>query len=144
MTSISKKLAKIKTNTGDAAATDFEGTPPMRLARTVAKEYAAMENGYHAKLREFLRRAYHSYQLFLQFPEGFEELKLDPFWENSRQKPKVLNGSKWVLYFLMRATQPNDRARASKYARILDGLDGEEVHVIKAQGNRAKECVTNV
>ena len=59
-----------------------------------------MENGYHAKLREFLRRAYHSYQLFLQFPDGFEELKRDPFWENSRQKPKVLNSSKLDPLFL--------------------------------------------
>ena len=132
MTSISKKNTKIRASIGDAAARDSEGAHPMRFARTVAKEYTAMENGYHAKLHEFLRRAYHSYQLFLEFPEGFEELKRHPFWENSRQKPKVLNTSKWVLYFLMRATQSNHRARASKYAKILDELDREGVHVTKA------------
>jgi hypothetical protein len=58
--------------------------------------------------------------------------------ENSRQKPKVPNSSKWVLYFIMRATQSNDRARASKYAKILDALDREEVHVTEATNRIAK------
>jgi hypothetical protein len=140
MTSTSKEITrrKTRTDTRDEAATASARTAPMRFARTAADEYAAMENGYHAKLRDFLRRAYHSYELCLQTPEGFEELKRDPFWQNSRQKPKVLNSSKWVLYFIMRATQSNGRARASKYARILDGLDREEVHVTEAANRIAK------
>ncbi len=67
------------------------------LARTVAQEYREMEDGYHAQLRAFLGRAYHVYRLFQQVPGAYEKLKQDPFWENSRQKPKGLTTSKWVL-----------------------------------------------
>jgi hypothetical protein len=94
---------------------------PVGFARKVAAEYATMENGYHAQLRSFLQKAYHSYQLFLEFPDAFEKLKQDPFWENSRQKPsKDLTTSRWILYFIMRAAASNDRARSTKYATVLD------------------------
>lgn len=97
------------------------------LARTVAKEYREMEDGHHAKLRAFLGRACLVHQLFCEFPDSFEELKQDPFWEDSRQKPKGLTTSKWVLLFIMRAKTPNDRTRASTYAKILDGFAREKV-----------------
>jgi hypothetical protein len=97
------------------------------LVRLVAAEYAGMENGYHARLRDFLRRAYTAYELFRAFPETYGELKQDSFWKNSRQKPKGLTTSRWILYFIMRATKSNDRARATKYAVILDGLSRDKV-----------------
>ena len=57
-----------------------EEMDPVGLARTVAKEYRAMEDGHHARLRAFLGRAYQTYQLFLDFPDSFERLKQEPFW----------------------------------------------------------------
>ena len=97
------------------------------LARTVAKEYREMEDGHHARMRAFLGRAYHVYRSFQQVPESFEELKRDPFWELSRQKPKGLTTSKWVLLYVMRAETRNARTRASTYAKILDGFARKKV-----------------
>jgi hypothetical protein len=97
------------------------------LARTVAQEYRDMEDGYHAQLHAFLGRANHVYRLFQQVPGAYEELKQDPFWENSHQKPKGLTTSKWVLLFIMQAKTPNDRTRASTYAKILDGFARKKV-----------------
>jgi hypothetical protein len=106
--------------TRPAIGTFEEDADPVGFAKTVAEEYAAMENGYHAQLRAFLQNAYRSYQLFLEFPGAFEELKRDPFWEVSQRKPKGLTTSRWVLLFIMRAKTSNVRVRASKYAKILD------------------------
>ena len=58
-----------------------EEIDPISFAKMVAAEYATMENGYHAQLRAFLQKAYHSYQLFLEFPDAFEKLKRAPFWK---------------------------------------------------------------
>ncbi len=106
-----------------------EDADPVGLARMVADEYQAMEDGHHAQLRAFLRRAYHVYRLFQQFPGAYEQLKREPFWECSRQKPRDLTTSKHVLLFVMRAETPNVRTRASKYAKIVDGLARERVGV---------------
>ena len=97
------------------------------LARTVAKEYREMEDGHHQQLRAFLGRAYSVYRSFQQDPEAYEKLKQDPFWKNSRQKPKDLTTSKWVLLYVMRAETPNARTRASTYAKILDGFARKKV-----------------
>jgi hypothetical protein len=40
--------------------------------------------------------AYHSYQLFLEFPDAFEKLKRAPFWKDSRQRPKDLTTSRFI------------------------------------------------
>ncbi len=69
--------------------------------------------------------------MFRDFPDAFEQLKQDPFWDNSRQRPKDLTTSKWVLYFIMRAETPNVRTRASKYAKILDGFARKRVRADK-------------
>jgi len=111
-----------------------EEVDPVGLARTVAKEYRAMEDGHHAQLRAFLGRAYHVYRLFQQAPSSYEELKQDPFWENSRQKPKGLTTSKHVLLFIMRAEKPNARTRASTYAKILDGFARTRVRADRVPG----------
>ena len=115
-----------------------EDADPVGFAKTVAKEYAAMENGYHAQLRAFLRKAYQSYQLFLEFRGAFEQLKRDPFWEISRQKPKDLTTSRWVLLFIMRAKTSNVRVRASKYAKILDRFARDGVKVNQVPDRIAK------
>jgi hypothetical protein len=97
------------------------------FAKLVAEEYATLENGYHAKLRMFLCRACRAHDIYCESPDAFEELKQDPFWENSRQKPKDLTTSRWVLYFVMQATESKDRARATKYAAIIEGFKREGV-----------------
>ncbi len=73
MTLISKKFTR-------PVITPFpedEDADPVDVARTVAKEYRAMEDGHHAQLRAFLGRAYHVYRLFQQAPSSYEELKQD-------------------------------------------------------------------
>jgi hypothetical protein len=122
MSSMSKEYFRPRIRTFD------EDVDPVGLVKLVAAEYAAMENGYHARLRGVLFRAYTAYELFRAFPDTYDELKQDSFWENSRQKPpKDLTTSRGVLYLIMRATESNDRARATKYAAILDGLSRDRV-----------------
>jgi hypothetical protein len=66
-------------------------------------------------------------RLLQQFPAAYEQLKQDAFWESQLHRPKDLTTSKHVLLFLMRAETPADRALASKYAKILDGLARDHV-----------------
>ncbi len=122
---------------GRPAVTPFEEDKdydPMVLARTVAKEYRAMENGHHERLRTFLGRAYLVYRLFQQLPETYQKLKDDPFWGSSRKPKGKLKTSKPVLLFLMRAETPNDRTRASKYAKILNGFARANVRADQVPG----------
>jgi hypothetical protein len=107
----------------------------MELARTVAQEYRDMEDGHHERVRAFLGRAYSVYRSFQKDEGAYEELRQDPFWENSRQKPKdELKTSKHVLLFLMRAETRNARTRASTYAKILDGFARKKVRADQVPG----------
>ena len=121
MSSISKRYVKPRIGTFD------EDVDPLGLVKLVAAEYAAMQDEYHARLRHFLFRAYTAYEVFRAFPDTFVKLKKDSFWKKSQQKPKDLKTSRWVLYFIMRATESTDRARATKYAAILDGLSRDKM-----------------
>jgi hypothetical protein len=105
-------------------------------AQRVSQEYAKMEDGHHAPVRQFLQRAYIAVLMFRHEPDAFERLKTDPFWQASRQKPRDASTSKWVLYFIMEATTTNVRNRAGKYAVILDGL----IHG-KAEGSAVAERI---
>jgi hypothetical protein len=49
--------------------TPFEDPGPVGFAKTVAHEYATMENGHPARLRWFLRRAYRAYHWFRESPK---------------------------------------------------------------------------
>jgi hypothetical protein len=109
---------------------------PVASVRAAAAEYAAIEDGYRAQLLEVLDTAYRCYLLFRDCPDDFEELLEDPFWDFSRQKPsKYLTTSRFVLYYIMQAETPNVRARASKYAKILDCFyrDGVKVGQVPAR-----------
>jgi hypothetical protein len=130
MTLKSKNITRPPIGTFDEDA-DLVG-----LARTVAEEFEAMEDGHHAQLRAFLGRAYLLYRLFQQVPGAYAQLKQEPFWECSRQKPRDLTTSKHVLLFVMRAETPNVRTRASKYAKIVDGLARERASV-----SQVPECI---
>ena len=103
---------------------------PLALVRLAAAEYAAIEDGYRAQLLQFLETAYRCYRLFRDFPDDFAELLEDPFWDISRQKPKKkLTTARFVLYYIMRAETKSARARASKYAKILDCFHHDGVRV---------------
>ena len=103
---------------------------PVALVKAAAEEYAAIEAGYRAQLLQVLDTAYRCYLLFRDFPDDFEELLEDPFWDISRQKPKKkLTTARFVLYYVMRAETPSARARASKYAKILDCFHRDGVRV---------------
>jgi hypothetical protein len=108
---------------------------PVALLKLVAAEYAAIEDGYRTQLVHVLESAYRCYLLFLDFPDDFEELMEDPLWDFSRQKPsKYLTTSRFVLYYMMQAEALNVRARASKYAKILDGFHREGISVGQVPG----------
>ncbi len=111
---------------------------PLSRAEHLRGEYAEMEDGHHAEVRQFLQRAYGVAVRFRRRPGDFERLKAHPFWERSRQKPRDPSTSKWVLDFIMQARTPNVRNRAGKYAAILDGLMQDEVE-ISAVASRIKE-----
>ncbi len=106
-----------------------EEVDPIGFAKIVSAEYGTMENGYHAQLRAFLQKAYHSCQLFREYPDAFEKLKRAPFWKASRQRPKDLTTSRWVLLIIMQAKTSNVRVRASKYAKILDQFERDGIKV---------------
>jgi hypothetical protein len=79
--------------------------------------------------------------LFLsQCPSEYRRFKAHGFWGRSRQKPKDKNVMKWVVYFTTRATSPQTRNRAGKYAKVLehylskDVLPEDIVSRIKADG----------
>ena len=97
------------------------------FARRLVGEYADMEDGHHGAVRQFLQRCYVVVLKFQCEPDEFKHLKADPFWEASRHKPKDASTSKWVLYFVMRATTPNVRNRAGRHAVLLDGLIRDKV-----------------
>ncbi len=107
-------------------------------AERLRGEYAEIEDGHHAEVRQFLQRTYCVAAWFRRRPGDFERLKAHPFWERSRQKPRDPSTSKWVLYFIMQATTTNVRNRAGKYAAILDGLMQDKVE-ISAVASRIKE-----
>ncbi len=110
----------------------------MSRAEHLRGEYAEMENGHHAKVMQFLQRAYFVAVEFRRRPREFERLQAHPFWKQWRQQPRDRSTSKWVLYFIMQATTTNDRKRARRYAAILDGLMQDKVE-ISAVASRIKE-----
>jgi hypothetical protein len=111
---------------------------PLSRAEHLRGEYAEMEDGHDAEVRQFLQRTYGVAAQFRRRPGDFERLQAHPFWERLRQKPRDPATSKWVLYFIMRATTTNVRHLASKYAAILDGLMQDQVE-ISAVASRIKE-----
>jgi hypothetical protein len=110
------------------------------VVHRLVREFAEMEEGNHAAFRQFLQRAYAAALRFQDEPEEFERLTSHPFWGASRQGSKDASTSKWLLYFIMRASAWSVCKRARKYAVILDGLmrakvkSGEVAARIKEMG----------
>jgi hypothetical protein len=111
---------------------------PLSEAERLRREYAEMKDGHHAEVRQFLERVYGVAAKFRRRLGDFERFQAHAFWKRWRQKPKNPSTSKWVLYFIMRATTTNDRNRSRKYAAILDGLMQDKVE-ISAVASRIKE-----
>ena len=91
------------------------------VVHRLAREYAEMEEGDYAAVRQFLQLVYAAALRFQEEPEEFERLTSHPFWGASRQELKDTSTSKWLLYFIMRATTWSVCKRARKFATILDG-----------------------
>jgi hypothetical protein len=137
-------------------------TDAVALAKEVAEYYAAIsfdslassEGGYREYLYEYLGRAYGLGLFLSQCPSEYRRFKADGFWCRSRQKPKDKNVMKWVVYFTTRATSPQTRNRAGKYAKVLqhylseDVLPADILSRIKADGGidrfYLKLCVGSV
>ena len=111
---------------------------PLSEAERLRREYAEMKDGHHAEVRQFLERVYGVAAKFRQRLGDFERFQAHAFWKRWRQKPKSPSTSKWILYFIMRATTTNDRNRSRKYAAILDGLMQDKVE-ISAVASRIRE-----
>ena len=104
---------------------DEEGA--FATAQRLVEKYTRIVDGHRAVIRQFLQTCYPVVLKFQSEPDEFERLKVDPFWDASRQKPKDPSTSKWVLYFVMQAKTKNVRNRAGRYAVVLDGLIREKV-----------------
>jgi hypothetical protein len=96
-------------------------------AQRLVEKYTKIVDGHRAVIRQFLQTCYPVVLKFQSEPDEFERLKVDPFWDASRQKPKDPSTSKWVLYFVMQAKTKNVRNRAGRYAVVVDGLIREKV-----------------
>jgi hypothetical protein len=118
----------------------FVASPDNALSKAerLRGEYAQIEEGQHAAVRQFLQRAYDVAAQFRRRPGDFERLQAHPLWKASGQKPSDPTTSKWLLYFIMQATATNVRKLADEYAAILDGLRQDQVE-ISAVASRIKE-----
>ena len=102
---------------------------PLSAAERLRGEYAQMEAGHDAEVRQFLQRAYFVAAQFRWRLGDFERFQVHPFWKQSGMKPNDPATSKWLLYLIMEATTPNLRQLADKYAAILDGLKQDQVEI---------------
>ena len=113
---------------------------PLSKAERLRGEYAEMEEGHDAEVRQFLQRTYGVAAQFRRRPGDFERLQAHPFWETSRQKPRDPATSKWLVCFILRPTTTNVCKLAGKFAAILDGLRRDQVEV-SAVASRIKELI---
>ena len=90
----------------------------MGEAQNLTYLYLAIADGHHSRLRMFLQKVYALHLKFRGNAEEFRQLRRDPFWEGSLQKPKPTT-SRWLLLFVTRAA-PGKRSRIGKYAAALD------------------------
>ena len=104
-----------------------QDNPLSRAEHLRGARYAEMENAHSVKEMQFLPRAYFVAVQFRRRPGDFARLQAHPFWKPWPQKPRDRSTSKWVLYFIMRATTTDVRKRARKYAVILDALMQDKV-----------------
>jgi hypothetical protein len=105
----------------------------IREAQNLTHSYRATADGHHSRLRMFLQETYALHLRFRDNAAAFRELRRDPFWAQSRQKPKPTT-SRWLLLFVTRAASENDRSRVGKFAAVLDFFTEMKL---------SKNCVAN-
>ena len=92
---------------------------PIEEAEAAREEFKAAHNGYNERLRDTLQRAYGIAYAFRKRPSLWHVFSRQPIFDQNAQKPNDKNHLKWVLIFIMGATEKRDRDRANKYARAL-------------------------
>jgi len=88
-------------------------------ADKIAASYQRLEAGHHAGLRLFLQHAYRLGLVLAHDKRQFRRLQDSEFCRASGQKLTPRNIMRSTLFYVMRATSPQLRGRAGKYAKVL-------------------------
>ena len=114
----------------------------MAFARTVAAEFVKVETGYRNGLYGCIGMALTSYRKFLKDPADYKDLLGEPNISvlPEKDKPRVEETSRLVLYFHTGAKTDDQRNTAGKYARIVDYLHKERVENAAAAAERIRKA----
>ena len=114
----------------------------MAFARTVAAEFEKLETGYRNGLYNCIGMALTSYRKFLKDPADYQDLLGEPNISvlPEKDKPRVEETSRLVLYFHTGAKTDDQRNTAGKYARIVDYLHKERVENAAAAAERIRKA----
>jgi hypothetical protein len=99
----------------------------MAFAKKVADEFNTLETGYRKELYRFFGKALTAYKKFLKDPAGYKELLRHENIAKIREKPKLKETSRLVLYLLTNAKSGAERDTAAKYAHVVDYLYREGI-----------------
>jgi hypothetical protein len=114
----------------------------MAYALQVAATFEKLETGYRNGLYNWIGMALISYRKFLKDPSGYRELLGKPniLMLPEKDKPRVEETSRLVLYFLTGAKRDAERNTAGKFARIVDYLHEERVENAAAAAERIRKA----
>ena len=114
----------------------------MAYAQQVAADFEKLETGYRNGLYNCIGNALTSYRKFLKDPAGYRELLGEPNIQRlpEKDKPRVEETSRLVLYFLTSAKTDAERNTVGKYARIVDYLHKERVENAAAAAERIRKA----
>jgi hypothetical protein len=99
----------------------------MAFAKKVTDEFNTLETGYRKGLYRFFGKALTAYKKFLKDPEGYKELLRQQHIAKIREKPKLKDTSRLVLYLLTNAKSGDERDTARSYAHVVDYLYREGI-----------------
>jgi hypothetical protein len=99
----------------------------MDLAQRVASQFIELETGFRNGLYKCLAGSLTCYRKFLDDHESYRELLRQENISKLREKPKLKDTSRLVLYFITNARTDAERNTAGKYARVVDYLYKEGV-----------------
>jgi hypothetical protein len=99
----------------------------MAFAKEVTDWFNTVETGYRKELYRFFGKALTAYKKFLKDPEDYKELLRQENIAKIREKPKLKETSRLVLYLLTNAKSGAERETAAKYAHVVDYLYREGI-----------------
>jgi hypothetical protein len=112
----------------------MEQRDPIEIVNEAAKLFSQTFDAFQASVTGYMERIYKPLELsyeaaekFLANPDQYEQFAQHEFFESSRQKPKLKNVMKSVLYFATNATDTRSRNRQSRYAKVLDKFLSEKI-----------------